>query len=775
MLEKCSECPYKSNTVKVYGEGCITQGSQLVAVKEHRQYDIVNVGMAPAQEELVGRRPFIGASGQILRRTLYQMGIKEYYVTNVLQCPIPDGEPNDVINSARDCCKERLLEEIISQHPRLTIALGDLPLHTLADTDYTISEIQGRVIPSKVGPLLPITHPAYYWRRPLDFFDFIECMRPGIRFLENKYFQAEDPTLVEVTPKNLNEVLNLLDKHEELAIDTETTGFFAHGWEPNEIMEMGISGDHNTAYVVPKELIPEFKQLVEKKKTLFWNAQFDCGFLKQMGINPKPYFDGMLAHYTIDERPYSHGLKEVAKRYLGCDNWEKNIEQYLGGKHNKSVSYSVIPTEVRHEYLAKDVTRTFYLREALEPDINKKVFWDMLMPACRMFVEIEHKGMRIDPVKMMDMDNILDKELSKMEDKMMEQTGQDDYFNPASFPQASHYIYDVLKLPVDPHFGFSTSKLAMDSYRSAYPIIDMMLDYREIKKLRGGYIGQFAKFVDKDFRVHPSIKLFGAVTGRLSSENPSIMNIKSLKELKRIFLPDYGDVLITSDVKQNELRWYYIYSKDEVLGKILRSTPTKEEPRCNDPHYMVSRVAYGEENADKMRTAAKAVVFGRLYKRSVEDIERQVGHEVIYKLIETVDGLFPKIGQFSRDTMKTIRSQGYLESYFGRRRKFMLITPQTVHEVERQGVNFPMQSAGSDLMLMNMLHLWEIKDKWGIFPFWPYHDSITMNAHDKGVLPEVKKELEEYSLDLVKGEIPFLWDLTWGQNYAMDQGDEYRR
>ena len=773
MLEKCSECPYKANVVKIYGEGCITQGSQLVAIKEMRDYDVIGVGMAPAQEELSGKRPFIGASGQILRRTLYQMGVKDYYLTNVLQCPIPEGEPQDVVNSARDCCKERLLEEIIARHPRLTIALGDLPLHTLADTDYKISEIQGRVIPSKVGPLLPLIHPAYYWGRPLDFFDFIECMRPGIRFLENKYFQADDPKMVEVTHLNLSNVLNELSKHEELAIDTETTGLFAHGWDPNEIMEMGISGDHNTAYIVPRALIPEFKHLIENKKTLFWNAQFDCSFLKQIGVNPKPYFDGMLAHYTIDERPYSHSLKSVAGRYLGVSNWEAGIEQYIGSGKDKD--FTKIPTEIRHEYLAKDVTRTFYLREALEPDINKKVFWDILMPACRMFVEIEHKGMRIDPVRMMDMDNILDKEINELEDKMMEITGSEEYFNPASFPQASHYIYDILKLPVDPHFGFSTSKLAMDSYRSAYPIIDMMLDYREIKKLRGGYIGQFAKFVDRQFRIHPSIKLFGAVTGRLSSENPSIMNIKSLKELKRIFLPDYGDDLITSDVKQNELRWYYICSRDEVLGKILRSIPTKEEPRCNDPHYMVSRVAYGAEDADKMRTAAKAVVFGRLYKRSTEDIERQVGHEVIGKLIETVDGLFPKIGQFSRDTMKLVRAQGFLESYFGRKRKFMLITPQTVHEVERQAVNFPMQSAGTDLMLMNMLNLWEQKDKWGIWPFWPYHDSITMNVHDRSVLPEVQKEMERYSLELVHGEIPFYWAMDFGVNYAMDKEESYRR
>ena len=535
-------------------------------------------------------------------------------------------------------------------------------------------------------------------------------------------------------------------------------------------MEMGISGDHNTAYIVPKALIPQFKQIIESKKCIFWNAQFDCGFLKQMGINPNVFFDGMLAHYTIDERPYGHGLKAVAGRYLGCDDWERNIQQYLPSR-SKDISYSVIPTDVRHEYLAKDVTRTYHLREALEPDINKKVFWDILMPACRMFVEIENKGMRIDPVRLMNMDGTLSEELTRMDGEILKET-EGQWFNPKSFPQCSDFVYNKLGVPMDPHYGTSTSKQAMESLREQYPIIDLMLDYREVAHLQGAYVENFARFVDQTFRIHPSIKLFGAVTGRLSSENPSIMNVKSLKELKRIFLPDVGEVLLTSDVKQNELRWYYIYSGDEVLGDILKSTPTPEQPRKNDPHYIVSEIAYGKANADKMRTAAKAVVFGRLYKRSTADIERQVGHEVIGQLIETVDGLFPKIGEYSRQIMKEIRQKGYLESYFGRRRKFMLLTPETIHEVERQGVNFPIQSAGSDLMLLNMLHLWKIKDKFGIYPFWPLHDSITMTAKDKDVLPLVKKEMEDYSLELVQNRVPFVWDCDWGVNYAMDKEKE---
>jgi DNA polymerase-1 len=755
MDPKCKSCPFNTQQ-KVYGEGTITEGSKLLAVKGDRYWDVVVVGMAPAREELEQGRPFVGVSGQILRRTLFQMDIGEYYVTNTLLCEITD---DSSVPAAVECCRERLLEEVSSKKPKLVIALGDLPLHVLADTEYKIKEVEGRVIPSKVGPLLPVTHPAYYWRHPDEFFDFIECSRSGIKFLKGEYMQAEEPEVTVVTSENLSSVKCELDRYEELAVDLETTGFFAYGWEPNEVLEMGLAPNHKQAFIVPKEMIGEFKELLEDKKMIFWNAQFDSAFLKVLGVSPNVYFDGMLAHYTIDERPYSHGLKRVARIYLGSDDWEKDVDKYLPSKKKKDISYEVIPKEVRYTYLAKDVTRTYQLKEALLPEVNSRVLWDILMPACRMFIEIEYRGMRINPVKLMDLGRILEEELSKLDDDLMDLA--DAWINPLSSKQVSEYLYVRLGLPVDPKLGFTTNKAYLANFRDQYPYIDKLLDYRELAKLKSTYVEGFARFVDRNFRIHPSIKLFGSVTGRLSSANPSIMNIKSTGRLKEIFLPDYNHVLLYSDVKQNELRWYCIIGRDEELKKVLL--------RGGDPHELVTSVAYGKDQAKKMRTLGKAVVFGRLYGRGRKDIERQVGRENIDLLIKTVDSVFPNIPNYNRWVAKELKTKGYLESYFGRKRRFPLITPDNRHEVERQAVNFPIQSAGTDLMLLTMLHLWEVKDKLEIWPFWPYHDSITMDAVSPKVLPLVKKEMEDYSLELVDGELPFLWDMDWGLDWSLNK------
>lgn len=772
---QCKTCPFNGQG-RVFGEGSrysvvektfpvVKEGQDTgeKVIKKVRiydnlgQYDVVAVGMAPAREELSQGRPFVGPSGIILRKTLEQMGITEYYLTNVLYCQITD---DAAVPAAQECCnhKDRLINEVLARQPKLVIALGDLPLHTLMDTDYKIKEVEGRVLPSKVGPLLPLTHPAYYWRRPDEFFDFTECMRSGIKFLRGTYAQAVEPTYTEVTHENLAEVKQIIDRHEYLAVDLETTGFFAYGWEPDSILEMGLAVSHDHAYIVVPKLIPEFKEFLETKKGIYWNGQFDGSFLMQLGIHPNIYFDGMLAHYSIDERPYSHGLKRVARIYLGCDDWEKEIDKYIPGRKKKDISYAVIPQHIRWEYLAKDVTRTYQLKDVLDPEVNRQVFDKLLMPATRMFLDITHVGMRVDPMKMMEMDTILQQDLDRIEKDLRDAVGY--WLNPNSIPQVQKLLYEEMDLPVDRYLGKTTAKVYLEQFRQD-PIIDNIIIFREIKKMLGTYVGGFAKFMDKNLRIHPNIKVFGAVTGRLSSENPSIMNVKRDSRLKELFLPNVGEYLLYSDVKQNELRWYYVISGDETLGEVLKNG--------GDPHHLVASVAYGEDRADAMRVPAKSVVFGRLYKRGRRTIEAQVGSDVVDKLLMTVDGIFPEISNYYKDIMKQVRAQGYLESFFGRKRRFSLITYDNQWEVERQAVNFPIQSAGSDLMLLTMLYLWEVKEDYGIWPFWPYHDSITMSAQDKGVLPKIQKLMENYSLELTDGIVPFPWDMDWGYDWSLQK------
>lgn len=773
---RCDICPYNDRAQAVFGEGSRRKEERKEVVdpsgiklvwKETKwdnsgSYDVVVVGISPGKEEMYQGRPFVGASGQVLRRTLEQLGILEYYLTNVFLCEAEVSSVSKAIEVAEQTGElERLLNEIRARNPRLIIALGDVPLHALVEgqlSEYTVKELEGRVVPGKVGPTLAIAHPAYYLRRdPIEFLDFVECMRAGVRYLSGVYTQAYEPSMVEVTFDNYTDVLNELDKYTEIAVDLETTGYYAYGWNPDKVLEMGLAVSPDKAYIVPAELIPEFKKLLEEKDGIYWNAQFDCAFLKHFGINAKASFDGMLAHYTLDERPHSHGLKRVAQIYLGCEDWERDIDKYFVKGTRKSASYEVIPRDIRHIYLAKDVTRTLHLKQVLEHDVNKKVFYEILMPACRMFIEIEERGIRINPEKLLKMQPVLERELEALEQELVSLAGE--WFNPAS-PSQTLNILQKLGIPAN-----STRKEHLQEFIGE-PIVDKLLEYRDIAKTKGTYIEGFARFVDRNFRIHPRVDLAGTVTGRLASRDPSIMNIKEDSKLKEIFLPEVGQVLAYGDLKGNELRWYCIVSGDEELASLLR--------RGADPHVTVANLAYGEQNVKnnpRLKWLAKRVVFGRLYGRGMDSIKEQVGGS-FDDVVAAIDKLFPNIRNYHSQIREELK-KGYLTSYFGRVRRFPLVTRDNFHKVLREAINFPIQSAGSDLMLLCMLHLWEIKDDWGIWPFWPIHDSITSNVPDPSYVPRLKKELEEYATSLVNGKIPFIWAFDWGYDWSLQKERQY--
>jgi len=771
----CEQCPLNGRT-KVYGEGSRILEVKLEDVMDHKgrivlriphsirdnegKYEVVVVGMDPGEEEVKGKRPFIGPSGALLRSVLTSLGIKEVYITNVLYCR---PETEEERKEAFKYCGDRVIEEVLERQPKLTIALGDFPFRTFVDTDYKITEVEGRVIPSKVGPLLAIPHPAYYLRNPNRTMDFIESARSSVRYLSGAYDQCVDPTFTVVNSENLGEVLNTIDKYEWVGMDCETTGLHPYAWDPDTILEMGLAVTIDHAYIVPEPMIIEFKEILETKKICTWNGQFDTAFLRCKGIKTNNQFDGLLAHYTLDERA-GHRLKKVAKMYLGCDDWESKIKPFVGSRKTEidaeadGINFANIPTEIRYKYLACDATRTLQLMPILHKGCIQKLFYNLLMPSSRMFTEVIHEGIRVDPIKLMTLQPHLEEEIKKSEQKIYELTGR--FINPNSPAQIKQLLYEDLKYPVDPFFGATTGKEALALFEDD-PLIDAILTYRQMSKMRGTYVVGIANFVDRNYKIHPWLNLHKAVSGRLSSDEPSIMNLKGKSRVKEIFLPDRPeDWLVIGDIKGNELNWYYINSLDPELGAAFASG--------RDPHNEVSTIAYGPELAKAKRTEAKAVVFGRLYGRSTTSIEKQVGAEKLEALIKAVDNLFPSIKEYRRKVEQELNEKKYVESYFGRRLRYPLLTRQNKTEALRVAVNFMQQSSGSDTMLYSFLYLWENKDRLEIRPFWPVHDSLTSNKADTNT-KKIKDELEKFCYDLVEGKCKFTWEMDYGKNWAMEK------
>jgi len=764
-LCKCEECPLKDSK-KVPGEGT---GSD-------ENYNIVLVGIAPAKTEVREGRPLVGWSGTLLRKTLAKLGVTSFYLTNTLLCQLPEDIRDSEQRLAINCCKDRLFKEVESKNPEIVVAMGNIPLEALTGIGYKIKSVNGRILPGLICPVLPVIHPASLSRRAEEFYDFVDGLKSAPKYLTGTYQLASIPHRTIINEDNIGEVLQVLDKSELLAVDLETTGrgFYPYGKDPDKIRCICLATDEKTAYIFPGESSPYFEQhqnyvydsrlknLLSRKKCIFHNGPFDVGFLKQAGYDVKIFFDTLLAHYMIDERQYSHGLKVLAGKYLGAPNWEEDIKEFLP---HKASSYDLVPDDKLYEYAAYDVAYTYQLSEGAgfrRKVANTQLYKEILNPCANMFAEIRHRGIPVDVGYLMELDGVLEKEMDEKLEELEKLVGR--YLNPFSPQEVAELLYDNLGYQQVPGFGRSTAARILRMLGGE--ICDKIQEVREFGKLKSTYVVGVANFIDDSFRIHPFTNLSGTVTGRISMSDPSMMNVSYSGGVRKLYLPEQGHLILEADQKQIELRCYAITSGDSHLQDLLASG--------GDPHQLVQdqlvkRTSLSSKwSGHEGRVKAKAGVFGRLYGRGKRDfmMSYKLNEKDADELVATIDTIFPSVKEYLARVKKEIHETGVLTSYFGRKRRFGLVLDENKHECYRQGANFYIQSMASDINLYCMLHLWDLKDKWGIYPLFPVHDSIVIDIPDVSVVPEIKKELEEYSRTLVQEQIKFKVDCSVGTNWG---------
>jgi len=750
-LCKCQECPLKDSD-KVFGEG-------------PNKCQVILVGMAPADEELRQKRPFVGMSGKLLRQVVDKLGYKDYGVTNTLLCPIPDDLGPGDQRKAVECCSERLFAEVKEKEPELLVCLGNMPIRALTGVDYSVMSVEGRVLPGLVAPVLPVVHPAaLLTRTPENFPDFVDALQSGQRWLNGTYQQGANPAYTVVDEFNFANALQMIDNAHTIAVDIETTrnGFYPYGRVPDTTRCISIAIDERTAFIVPGYSSPNFpqhtnyvrddrlKRVLEKCKCVFHHGQFDCAFLACEDYNLSIHFDTMIAHYMLDERQSTHGLKRLAGRLLGVADWEDNIKTFLP---HKSSTYDLVPDQELYKYAAHDAIYTYHLYKILK-DQMPPLYNTLILPVINMFTQLRHEGIDIDVDVLMNLDTVLGQELNKNLEALAQMVGR--HINPNSSQEVAQVLFNDLKLR-DFKNG-STDKEVLEAYKDN-PIVQMIIDCRGARKLLSTYVDGAADFVDMNFRIHPMMKMFGTVTGRLSSEDPSIMNIPRESQIKRMFIPAPGHSILELDQKQHELRSYCLLFNDPHLKKLLLDG--------GDPHRTVAVAAFGEENAAKMRVKAKNVVFGRLYGGQGGAISAATGlsSREAQNVIKIVDSMFPEIKNYAAKIMEEIKTYGYLESYFGRKRHFGLLTRGNKEKVLKQGTNFPIQSTASDINLFGMLYLYNNRTRLGIKPLFPVHDSILIDIEDSKMVAQIAKEVNDHVWELVDGKMKFEVEAKVGPNW----------
>jgi len=291
--------------------------------------------------------------------------------------------------------------------------------------------------------------------------------------------------------------------------------------------------------------------------------------------------------------------------------------------------------------------------------------------------------------------------------------------------------------------------------------LQTVLDARGVHKAVNTFLRGVAEATSElDGRIHPDLKIFTTVTGRLTCSDPSLLNYphstKFAAELRKVFIPDPGYVFVHRDQSQFELRVYSVLTGDPMMIERLRKTPENPKP---DPHRDAAIVVYGESEYYRLneltfgftRTSTKSIVFGRLYLRGVASVAAQLGMKYgkTEKICLAIDEMFPGIVGYRNDCLRQLDEFQELVNPYGRRRRFPIITSDNYHDCKAQSCNFPVQSTANDSNLMGMLAVDEEFmhcQNPEVWQFFPVHDAIEYQ-----VLESKAQELDDRVAKLMAG------------------------
>lgn len=555
------------------------------------------------------------------------------------------------------------------------------------------------------------------------------------------------------TPELVQTAIQAMENAAEFCFDTETTGLTAF---EADIVGLALSCKAHEGYYIPfprdfeaaRTLFSQFKSLFESTRVkIAQNIKYDLAVLQRYDINvAEPWFDTMLAHYLI-EPDMRHNMDLLAESYLHYK--PISIETLIGKKGASQISMALVDVEKVKEYAAEDADITFQLKQKLEPEVNnrnvKKIFTEVEMPLVRVLADMEREGVRIDTSFLQDYSRELTLQSQDIQKQVFVLAGEE--FNIASPQQVGKILFEKLQLSDKPKTTktgqYQTDEETLLSLSGEHEIVQRILDFRQLQKLKGTYVDALPQLVNsKTGRVHTSFNQAVAATGRLSSQNPNLQNIPIRtelgKEVRRAFIPrDENHILLSADYSQIELRVIAHVSKDEGMMDAFR--------QGLDIHTATASRVWGVPLAEvdkDMRRKAKTVNFGIIYGISSFGLSQRVGisRKEAKEIIDNYFIKFPGIKEYMDTTIQFARDHGYVETILGRRRYIRDINSRnaTVRGfAERNAINAPIQGSAADMIKLAMIriHQW-LKE---------HHPSTKMilQVHDELLFDVPKDEVDK--------------------------------
>ena len=513
------------------------------------------------------------------------------------------------------------------------------------------------------------------------------------------------------------------------------------------ILKFGFYTNHQHV-VINADDVKNYKNLVrwlEDKNTtkIVYDAKKTYVSAHRLGINIENIeFDVMLASYIIDPSRSIDDVKSVVSLY-GQNYVKDNITIFGKGKKHH------IPEEpILNEHIASvteaiaAVTPT--MKSQLEDYNQIELLKDLELPLARILSEMEEIGIYTDINDLKEMEFEIQKKLDVLISNIHESAGE--AFNINSPKQLGVVLFETLQLPVikKTKTGYSTAVDVLEKLQGEHPIIDDILEYRQLAKLQSTYVEGLQKVISKDHRIHTRFNQTLAQTGRLSSIDPNLQNIpirlEEGRKIRKAFKPTSKDsVILSADYSQIELRVLAHITQDESLKHAFING--------HDIHTATAMKVFNVESDQVdslMRRQAKAVNFGIVYGISDYGLSQSLGitRKQAKAFIDDYLASFPGVKQYMSDIVKDAKAQGYVETLLHRRRYIPDITSRNFNLrsfAERTAMNTPIQGSAADIIKLAMVKFSEkIKET-------KYHAKLLLQVHDELIFEIPKSEVEDFS------------------------------
>src|SRR6266480_3879253 len=422
-------------------------------------------------------------------------------------------------------------------------------------------------------------------------------------------------------------------------------------------------------------------------------------------------FDTMLGAYLMDPGRRGLGLKDQVFQRLG--HVMTPISQLIG-TGSKAISMAQVPIHQVADYAGADADMTLRLVEPIMEELRRHSLLDLLnnieLPLLPVLMQMEIYGVALDGEFLRNLNEQLAGHISVLENEIYDSVGH--RFNINSTKQLGDILFGELKLPSGKKTktGFSVSADVIESLRGQHPIVDYLLEYRQLSKLKSTYVdGLLAQIDQITGRVHTSFSQTTASSGRLSSSNPDLQNIPVRTEvgrqIRRAFIADPSYVLLTADYSQFELR---------ILAHITHEPRLVEAFSKNEDIHTITAASLFEvpvsEVTKDQRRLAKTVVYAVLYGQSAFGLAQITGmtNSEASDFIKRYHETFPNIKNYVDSTLNQARKQGYVNTLFGRKRFLpdMHGLPHIERQaLEREAINMPIQGGNADLIKIAMIRI----------------------------------------------------------------------